>query len=171
MQSSATAKHQVLLEYSGLGPEYCPLGIYVIPLANDPFSESNFCAHVHIRTCSELVLHNECLAQMTYVLSVWLGTHFVHRGYWAGSVLRFRLDIPRDYPASAPEVTYTGTAIVHPLIDPATGRVRLDSRFSTWRPRQDYIIHILFWMKAIFKRRDLDSIKENACANPEAYRM
>lgn len=38
MQSIA-ARQQILLEYSGLGPESCPLGIYVIPMANDPFSQ------------------------------------------------------------------------------------------------------------------------------------
>lgn len=79
--------------------------------------------------------------------------------------------MPSDYPATAPSVTYQGTAIVHPLIDPATSRVKLDARFPTWRPRQDYICHVLHFLKAMFKRRELDRIRENICANREAYSM
>ncbi|KAK4047236.1 hypothetical protein OIV83_005539 [Microbotryomycetes sp. JL201] len=90
----------------------------------------------------------------------WSGVHFVHRGFFAGAVLHFTVDIPRDYPHSAPTVVYRSTALVHPLVDPATGKLRLDSRFPTWRPRQDFIVHVLHFMKACFKRHALDALTE-----------
>lgn len=104
--------------------------------------------------------------------SAWTGVQFVHKGYWAGSVLRFTLAIPSNYPAAAPRVTYeAASTIVHPLIDPATGLLRLDGRFPSWRPRQDFIFHVLHYLKACFKRRELDMVREATCANKEAYRM
>ncbi|KAM0791643.1 hypothetical protein ACM66B_006079 [Microbotryomycetes sp. NB124-2] len=101
----------------------------------------------------------------------WNGVHFVHRGLFAGAVFHFAIHLPQDYPHAAPTVVYRSTALVHPLVDPATGTLRLDSRFPTWRPRQDFVVHVLHFMKACFKRQTLDALTEPQCANKEAYRL
>ncbi|GAA5860371.1 hypothetical protein JCM8547_003480 [Rhodosporidiobolus lusitaniae] len=100
----------------------------------------------------------------------WHAVLFVHRGYYAGAVLHFRVLIPPSYPASAPSVVFD-SPIFHPLVDPVSGRMRLDSRFPQWRARRDFIHHVLAFVKASLKRQALDSLRESVCANQEAYRL
>ncbi|GAA5909332.1 hypothetical protein JCM6882_000954 [Rhodosporidiobolus microsporus] len=100
----------------------------------------------------------------------WSATLFLHRGYYAGSILHFRLVIPPNYPQSPPAVVFE-SPIFHPLVDPVSGRMRLDARFPTWRPRRDFIFHVLHAVKAAFKRKGLDELREAVCANQEAWRL
>ncbi|BGP12185.1 hypothetical protein JCM10213_009330 [Rhodosporidiobolus nylandii] len=100
----------------------------------------------------------------------WACVIFVHRGYYAGAVLHFRLQIPPSYPAAAPAIIFD-SQLFHPLVDPVSGRMRLDSRFPTWRPRQDGVSKVLHFVKASMKRRTLDGLREAVCANQEAYRL
>ncbi|GAA5923484.1 uncharacterized protein JCM15063_003662 [Sporobolomyces koalae] len=100
----------------------------------------------------------------------WSGVLSIHKGYYAGAILHFTLSIPSTYPHTIPVVTFD-SSIFHPLVDPVSGRMRLDSRFPTWRPREDFIWNVLHFVKASFKRRALDELREAVCANPEAYRL
>ncbi|GAA6044257.1 hypothetical protein JCM8097_002097 [Rhodosporidiobolus ruineniae] len=100
----------------------------------------------------------------------WHAVLFLHRGYYAGAVLHFRLLIPPSYPSTAPTVIFD-SPIFHPLVDPVSGRMRLDARFPTWRPRRDFLFHVLHFVKASFKRRWLDELREAVCANQEAWRL
>ncbi|PRQ77129.1 Ubiquitin-conjugating enzyme/RWD-like protein [Rhodotorula toruloides] len=98
----------------------------------------------------------------------WSGVLFVHQGYYRGAVLHFTLAIPSSYPSKAPSVTFE-SPVFHPLVDPVSGNMRLDWRFPTWRPREDCIWNVLHAMKAAFKRKALDQLREAMCANVEAY--
>jgi len=49
--------------------------------------------------------------------------------------------------------------------------MRLDWRFPTWRPREDRIVQVLHAIKAAFKRKGLDALREALCANVEAYHL
>ncbi|KAM0747262.1 UBC-like protein [Meredithblackwellia eburnea MCA 4105] len=100
----------------------------------------------------------------------WHGVLFVHKGYYASAVFHFTVLIPTSYPSSAPQVFFPST-IFHPLIDPTNGKFHLNSRFPTWRPRVDFIFHVLHFVKASFKRASLDQVREASCANKEAYRL
>ncbi|GAA6024993.1 hypothetical protein JCM10207_002106 [Rhodosporidiobolus poonsookiae] len=101
---------------------------------------------------------------------LWHCTLFVHRGYYASSILHFRLLIPQSYPSAPPSVVFD-SPLFHPLVDPSSGRLRLDARFPTWRPRQDFLSHVLHYVKGVMKRRALDGLREAFCANGEAYDM
>lgn len=85
-------------------------------------------------------------------------------------MLSFTLTIPRSYPSAPPVVTFQ-TDVFHPLVDPASGRFALASRFPSWRPRVDFLFHVLHYLKAAFKRAALDELREAACPNKEAYRL
>ncbi|CEQ38636.1 SPOSA6832_00073 [Sporobolomyces salmonicolor] len=100
----------------------------------------------------------------------WSGVLFIHQGYYASSVLHFTLSIPASYPSKPPSVTFD-SPVFHPLVDPVSGRMRLDARFPHWRPREDFIWSVLHFVKGAFKRRALDELREAVCANPEAYRL
>lgn len=100
----------------------------------------------------------------------WSGVLSIHKGYWQGAILHFTLLIPSTYPQSPPQVIFD-SPIFHPLIDPVSGRMRLDSRFPHWRPREDFIWTVLHFVKSAFKRRGLDELREAVCANQEAYRL
>ncbi|GAA5891743.1 hypothetical protein JCM8208_002870 [Rhodotorula glutinis] len=100
----------------------------------------------------------------------WNGVLFLHRGYYAGAVLHLTLSLPSSYPSSPPVVTFD-SPIFHPLVDPSSGRMRLDWRFPTWRPREDCIALVLHAVKAAFKRKGLESLREALCANVEAYHL
>ncbi|GAA5974423.1 hypothetical protein JCM11641_005275 [Rhodosporidiobolus odoratus] len=100
----------------------------------------------------------------------WHITFFLHRGYYAHSILRLRLQIPQSYPSTPPQILFD-SQVFHPLIDPVSGLMRLDSRFPTWRPRRDFLSHVLHFVKSSFKRKGLDGLREVQCANLEAYRI
>jgi hypothetical protein len=38
------------------------------------------------------------------------------------------------------------------------------------RPKQDHVFHLLHWIKAMFKKEVLDSVKEEDAVNKEAFR-
>lgn len=58
----------------------------------------------------------------------------------------------------------------HPLVD-TQGRLSIAQQFPVWRPHQDYIFHILHYIKNAYKRVVLDGLVEKYCPNKEAYRL
>ncbi|KAF9451704.1 UBC-like protein [Macrolepiota fuliginosa MF-IS2] len=101
-------------------------------------------------------------------LFVWDAVLFVHQGYYAGAVLRFRLTFPNDYPDKMPTIQFV-TDIFHPLIDPK-GYFNLGAHFRPWKPKEHHIYHVLYHIKAAFKKYRLDQFKEADTWNKEAYR-
>ena len=57
---------------------------------------------------------------------------FLFTGYYADSILKFRVRFPFTYPARAPEVTFT-TDVFHPLISNEDGTLNIAPRFSPWK--------------------------------------
>ncbi|KAL1936497.1 hypothetical protein VTP01DRAFT_631 [Rhizomucor pusillus] len=102
-------------------------------------------------------------------INVWYGVIFVHKGYYRSGVFKFRMTIPESYPNNPPSVTFL-TDMFHPLVD-VQGNVSLSQRFPTWRPYQDYIFHVLHYLKNMFKRVVLDGLMDKHCNNKEAYRL
>ncbi|GAA5999994.1 uncharacterized protein JCM10292_003572 [Rhodotorula paludigena] len=100
----------------------------------------------------------------------WSGVLFLHRGYYQGAILHFTLSIPPSYPSTAPTITFD-SPIFHPLVDPSSGRMRLDWRFPAWRAREDCISHVLHAVKSAFKRKALEGLREALCANHEAFHL
>jgi len=102
-------------------------------------------------------------------LNVWFGVLFVHKGYYRSGVFKFRINIPETYPNAPPTVTFL-TDMFHPLVD-TQGRLSIAQQFPVWRPHQDYIFHILHYIKNAYKRVVLDGLLEKYCPNKEAYRL
>ncbi|KAI8139794.1 ubiquitin-conjugating enzyme/RWD-like protein [Fennellomyces sp. T-0311] len=102
-------------------------------------------------------------------LNVWYGVLFVHKGHYRSGVFKFRMTIPESYPNHPPSVTFM-TDMFHPLVD-VQGNLSISQQFPTWRPYQDYLFHVLHYVKNIFKRVVLDGLVDKHCLNKEAYRL
>ncbi|CAO3590369.1 unnamed protein product [Absidia cylindrospora] len=100
-------------------------------------------------------------------LNVWYGVLFLHQGLYNSAVFKFRLSIPENYPFGMPSVTFL-TDVFHPLIG-SQGSLCLSSVFPVWCPQQDYIIHLLRFIKNMFKKSTLDKLLDKHCVNKEAY--
>jgi len=103
-------------------------------------------------------------------LLVWDAVFFVHQGYYADAILKFRLTFPSNYPENPPTVQFVTDVVFHPLIS-HTGIFNLAPRFRPWRPKEHRVFDILHWIKAAFKKHALDEIRESDCLNKEAYRL
>lgn len=101
---------------------------------------------------------------------LWHGVIFVQSGPFSGGIFRFDIVFPPAYPSSIPEVYFPPT-LLHPLVDPDSGRLFLTSRFPVWRPRKDFVVHVLQFVKEAFEERLLEGLREGAVANKEVYRM
>ncbi|KAJ6539305.1 ubiquitin-conjugating enzyme/RWD-like protein [Mycena capillaripes] len=102
-------------------------------------------------------------------LMVWDAVFFVHQGYYADAILKFRLTFPNNYPENPPVVHFVTDVVFHPLIS-HSGIFNLAPRFRPWRPKEHRVFDVLHWIKAAFKKHALDEIKESECLNKEAYR-
>ncbi|KAF8165365.1 ubiquitin-conjugating enzyme/RWD-like protein [Crassisporium funariophilum] len=100
---------------------------------------------------------------------IWDGVFFVHQGYYADSILKFRLTFPETYPESPPAVDFV-TDIFHPLIS-QNGSFNLSPRFRPWRPKEHHVFDVLHWVKVAFKKHALDQFQESYCFNKEAFRF
>ncbi|KAJ1642368.1 hypothetical protein LPJ64_005789, partial [Coemansia asiatica] len=101
-------------------------------------------------------------------INVWYGVMFVKRGYWRDAVIRFRIDIPREYPKTHPIITLY-TSVSHPLVRMEDGRFALEHQFTQWTPYSDYIFHALNYLKNAFKNRVLKQLQPKDCYNISAY--
>lgn len=101
---------------------------------------------------------------------LWHAVIFVQDGPFSGGIFRFDIVFPSAYPSAMPQVFFPPT-LLHPLVDPDTGRLSLNSRFSgTWRPRQDFVSHVLQFVKDVFQEDTLEGLREGIVVNPEVYR-
>ncbi|KAJ2686835.1 hypothetical protein IWW39_003374 [Coemansia spiralis] len=101
-------------------------------------------------------------------INVWHGVMFVKRGYWRDAVIRFRIDIPREYPKAHPVISLS-TSVAHPLVRLEDGRFALEQQFPQWTPYSDYIFHALHYLKNAFKNRVLKQLQPRDCYNIGAY--
>ena len=102
---------------------------------------------------------------------LWHGVIFVQHGPFSGGIFRFDIVFPPKYPSATPQVFFPPT-LLHPLVDPDSGRLLLSSRFPlAWRPRQDFVSHILQFVQSAFQEETLEALREGIVANAEVYRM
>ncbi|KAJ2744530.1 hypothetical protein GGI20_002902 [Coemansia sp. BCRC 34301] len=101
-------------------------------------------------------------------INAWHGVMFVKRGYWRDAVIRFRIDIPREYPKAHPIISLL-TSVAHPLVRMEDGRFALEQQFPQWTPYSDYIFHALHYLKNAFKNRVLKELQPRDCYNIGAY--
>ncbi|KAI8324157.1 UBC-like protein [Martensiomyces pterosporus] len=101
-------------------------------------------------------------------INVWHGVMFVKRGYWRDAVIRFRIDIPREYPNRHPIISLV-SPVFHPLVRREDGRFALEQQFPKWTPYSDYIFHALYYFKNAFKNRVLKQLEPRDCYNIDAY--
>ncbi|MBW0509071.1 hypothetical protein O181_048786 [Austropuccinia psidii MF-1] len=162
------SKSEILLEFNSLRlPGHCPLGMWLIPSSND--------------------IHK------------WSGTLFLHRGYYSNGIFKFLVKFSKGYPydRKVPKILFL-TECFHPLIEQSVKKdqnnktinqqnpdnidedeegFRFDSsqRFKSWEPHQDFIVHLLHYLKSCFKRSGLESIISNyneaIAFNKHAFRL
>lgn len=101
---------------------------------------------------------------------LWHCVVFVYNGPFNGGIFRFDIVFPPAYPSSTPQVYFPPT-LLHPLVDPDSGRLLLTSRFQTWRPRKDFVTHILAFVREVFTEIFLQDLREGMVANAEVWRM
>ncbi|KAL4075881.1 ubiquitin-conjugating enzyme/RWD-like protein [Scleroderma citrinum] len=101
---------------------------------------------------------------------VWDAVLFVHKGYYAGSVLKFTITFPENYPDKQPTVRVL-TDIFHPLVESQNGMLNLMARFRPWRPKEHRVHDLLHFLKAMFKVTVLDHINELDVVNKEAFML
>ncbi|KAJ1778591.1 hypothetical protein LPJ77_001959 [Coemansia sp. RSA 2523] len=101
-------------------------------------------------------------------INKWHGVMFIKRGYWNNAVVRFCIDIPREYPSAHPVITLM-TRVSHPLVRLEDGRFALEQQFPQWTPYSDYIFHALHYLKNAFKNRVLKQLQPRDCYNISAY--
>ncbi|KAI8975496.1 ubiquitin-conjugating enzyme/RWD-like protein [Mycotypha africana] len=99
----------------------------------------------------------------------WYGIIFVHKGYYRSGAFKFIIDIPHEYPNKGPSIRFLND-MFHPLVD-TNGAVNISQQFPVWRPYQDYIFHLLHYVKSMFKKAVLEKVKEKHSYNKEAYRL
>ncbi|WVF71493.1 hypothetical protein IAT40_006299 [Kwoniella sp. CBS 6097] len=100
----------------------------------------------------------------------WHGVFFVHKGPYAGSILRFTLLFPPSYPQTAPTVRFDSD-VFHPMVDPKTKVWHPRGRLSQWRPRADHVSHVLHSLKGSFKVKSLESIGEDEAINKQVWSL
>ncbi|KAF7332197.1 UBC-like protein [Mycena kentingensis (nom. inval.)] len=103
-------------------------------------------------------------------IAIWDCVLFVHKGYWADAVFKFRLTFPHNYPEAPPSVKFVTDVVFHPLVSQNSGVFNLAPRFRPWRPKEHRIFDVLHYIKASFKKHALDEVKEADCLNKEAFR-
>lgn len=81
----------------------------------------------------------------------WFGVIFVHSGIYAGSVFRFSILLPDNFPAdiSLPTVVFS-TEVLHPHICPQNKTLDLAHFLNEWRKDEHHIWHVLRYIQAIF---------------------
>lgn len=124
---------------------------------------------------SQLCLPSNCPSGIYISLDdddthLWHGVIFVSQGPFNGGIFRFDIVFPPAYPSSIPQVFFPPT-LLHPLVDPDSGRLLLTSKLPTWNPRRDFVSHILRFVKSAFEEETLEGLLEGGAANKEVYRM
>jgi len=101
---------------------------------------------------------------------IWDAVLFVHKGDYAGSVFKFVMTFPNNYPDRPPTVRFV-TDVFHPLVASQTGMLNLTARFRPWRPKEHHVHDILYFVKTAFKERALGKLNEMDVVNKEAFKL
>ena len=96
-------------------------------------------------------------------LRVLHGVLFVHSGLYRNAILKFRVDLPDDYPAdnACPAVTFF-SRVYHPFVHEKSGALDMSPKFRTWTAGKDYIVLVLSYVKKIFYLKDFSAYGRRA---------
>ncbi|EPQ27373.1 uncharacterized protein PFL1_04912 [Pseudozyma flocculosa PF-1] len=101
---------------------------------------------------------------------LWHAVVFLDAGPFCGGVFRFDVVFPPAYPLATPQVFFPPT-LLHPLVEPNSGRMSLTTRFPTWKPRSDFATDLLYFVRDAFMDHTLEGLREGMVANLEVFRM
>ena len=62
-------------------------------------------------------------------IKVWHGVIFIREGLYKDGIFKFVITIPQNYPAKAPEITFT-SKVFHPYVDFSNGKLDLSVNFG-----------------------------------------
>ena len=99
----------------------------------------------------------------------WHGVVFLRQGLYKRGIFKFIVEMPESYPedGARPTVRFLNH-VFHPMVDPETGVLDLETKFPEWKTGEHYIVLVLNWVKKIFYLKDF------SCPNPlneEALRL
>ncbi|WOO85631.1 Protein crossbronx [Vanrija pseudolonga] len=100
----------------------------------------------------------------------WVGVFFVHRGPYAGAILRFTLAFQTSFPRTRPSVFFDSD-VFHPLVEPKTREWTPRGRLAQWQPRVDHVAHLLRALKESFRMSALDAVTEHEASNRQVWSM
>ncbi|KIR55726.1 hypothetical protein I315_01603 [Cryptococcus gattii Ru294] len=100
----------------------------------------------------------------------WHGVLFLHYGPYSGSILRFTLGFPSNYPQSGPTVRFNSD-VFHPLVDARTKIWHPRVNKMQWRPKVDHISRLLHDLKISFSPVTLDLIEEGEAVNKHVWSL
>mmetsp|Transcript_3685 Transcript_3685/g.6460 ORF Transcript_3685/g.6460 Transcript_3685/m.6460 type:complete len:238 (+) Transcript_3685:198-911(+) len=95
-------------------------------------------------------------------LRVYFGVIFLEAGFYKGGIFKFRLDLPKEYPAdnAKPAVTFLHP-VFHPLVNPRTHELDLSQKFPVWKQRKHNLTELLKYIRQIFFLFEKDSHHPN----------
>nr|CDS21195.1 AKT interacting protein [Echinococcus granulosus] len=105
---------------------------------------------------------------------VWYGLISVRKGYYAGGVFPFKLEIPEDFPSVLPPKIFLPRGFYHPYVSPQTGELDLGPEFEKWVSGTSRIFHILHYLRCIMNDLSVEAVSTNDAqkfANPEAVQV
>ena len=121
------ARTAIALEYASLRHDgHCPLGMYVTP------SPESLLVWDAIFFVHQGAFMSTCGATWVYAMTLMTRIGCAQLGYYADSILKFRLTFPPNYPERPPVVQFL-TDVFHPLVSQQDGTFNLAPRFHPWR--------------------------------------
>nr|KIR87734.1 hypothetical protein I308_01761 [Cryptococcus tetragattii IND107] len=100
----------------------------------------------------------------------WHGVLFLHCGPYSGSILRFTLGFPSNYPQSGPTVRFNSD-VFHPLVDAKSKIWHPRVNKMKWRQKVDHISRLLHDLKNSFSPVTLDLIEEGEAVNKHVWSL
>src|SRR5579862_4320369 len=89
-------------------------------------------------------------------------------GPYSGGIFKFTVMFPPHYPSVPPKLRFT-SEIYHPLI---TDHSDFSLRpMGKWNAAQMSMTNVLHFLKHAFKKKGLESLRENWCVNPDAFKL
>jgi len=109
------------------------------------------------------------LMPSTDSLRLYFGVIFLDGGFYKNGVFKFRLELPRSFPAddAMPTLTFT-SRVFHPYVHPKTFVLNLKAKFPKWKANVHTLVHILRFLKKIFY---MDKFSAQDAINPQALQL
>lgn len=87
-------------------------------------------------------------------IKIWHGVIFPREGLYKDGIFKFQIQIPPEYPNSAPKVVFV-SKVYHPLIAYDTGILDLSKRFPKWEPGKCFLVRVIYYIQDLFCQEEL----------------